>query len=1040
MLFYIEESTSAGNTASIWTVTNGVPWQADLLSEDARREDMRITGIEQQSEKEFTFYCESYDYSDGAGRTVKRYYMYWDGSGFTEYGGLRITEAQLRAVNGASTWLDGIIASGGTIGDIFYRENGIVNVNYTTPGEWSDENHNLTLQITDGTAQLVYTGEATLEGSDQGGIYLASVLAKATFPDSFDVEAGAVDTSTGAEGDPSVTWRDDFDKDGVEEAFYLSGATYDNYAEQTVYTELWYADASGTRYLESTEALDFSRGRVFDVGDCKLFCVEDNRTSTSETHVWTVRNGSPGRIQLAYGQQPGNVTQEDGRNFSFVFDAYDGASNGDGHTWKKYYMYWDGEGFTEYGGLRISEAQLRTVEGASQWLDEAIAIGGTIGDIFYRENGIVNVNYTTDGGWRDGTVDNNNLTLYVADGTAQLVYYDEATLQDSNQGGVYVANVLPKATFPDAFPFGGDSADVSGLLPAGYELLKQISTDLDGDGTEEQLAFSRVVESEYGDAHIDMRVFSAAGEMIQALELQAYSPYGNCAVRAYLLPAEEGQRLFVESLGFSGDVHSKYYCLFGYSDGRLSEEVFVQDPGYSDGVGLYLGNSEHMGVLEPAEELFYTDDPGSDYEEEYLKALEGVLGGYGISFEFTEGYSFYAGESGGAIPYGPFRYAKAILPTECIWQWGHAPSGATAVEDEEGFVPVSADLVFAQYEEYGPLGGGVEGAPMVAVNAGVQRWEEYADAMGGLVPLGGFTASASSYRASNRYRCDAACAFDGDASTAWNSNSSRSGQWLRVEWPQTQRIAGFTIVNGYAKDTGTWQKNSRVQLVSLYINGTDYDQSYWLDDSAQMQYFPLDGSIVCSSLLLRFDDTYAGDEYDDLCVTEICFCGYAGDTSAIGAGAAAQMVASVLQSVRTTGNVNLRSGPSTGNAKLDTVPDGSIIEYLGKEEYDSEGTRWLNVRYGSQEGWISAEYADLLGQDASSGSAQVPGTYVRATEGDTYLRSGPTLGYAILDVLYKNERAAFLGEVSTDARGVDWYKVNLDGREGWVSSRYTKLS
>ena len=155
---------------------------------------------------------------------------------------------------------------------------------------------------------------------------------------------------------------------------------------------------------------------------------------------------------------------------------------------------------------------------------------------FSRENGIVNVNYTTDGGWRDGTVDNNNLTLYVADGTAQLVYYDEATLQDSNHGGVYVANVLPKATFPDAFPFGGDSADVSGLLPAGYELLKQISTDLDGDGIDEQLAFSRVVGSEYGDAHIDMRVFSAAGEMIQALELQAYSPYGNCAVRAYLPP------------------------------------------------------------------------------------------------------------------------------------------------------------------------------------------------------------------------------------------------------------------------------------------------------------------------------------------------------------------------------------------------------------------------------------------------------------------------------------------------------------------------
>ena len=220
-------------------------------------------------------------------------------------------------------------------------------------------------------------------------------------------------------------------------------------------------------------------------------------------------------------------------------------------------------------------------------------------------------------------------------------------------------------------------------------------------------------------------------------------------------------------------------------------------------------------------------------------------------FEFTEGYSFYAGDSGGAIPYGPFRYAKAILPTECIWQWGHAPSGATAVEDEEGFVPVSADLVFAQYEESGSLGGGVEGAPMVAVNAGVQRWEEYADAMGGLVPLGGFTASGQLLPRFQplSMRC---CLRPLMAMPPLLGIPivPRSGQWLRVEWPQTQRIAGFSIVNGYAKDTGTWQKNSRVQLVSLYINGTDYDQSYWLDDSAQMQYFPLDGSIVCSSLLL----------------------------------------------------------------------------------------------------------------------------------------------------------------------------------------------
>ena len=712
-------------------------------------------------------------------------------------------------------------------------------------------------------------------------------------------------------------------------------------------------------------------------------------------------------------------------------------------------MYWNGDGFTEYGGLRISEEQLRAVEGASRWLDEILAVDGMIGDIFYRENGIVNINYTTTDGWTDGTVNNKNVTLRIVDGMAQLVYDREETLQDSNHGGVYAANVLDNAIFPESFPFGGSTAegaqDAANMVPAGYELLDEVSADLDGDGEEELLSFCRVSD-DYGGGHIALCVFRATGEMIHTFDLQAYSQYSNYAIRVYLVPAAERQRVFLESISFDGDVHSKYYSLLGYDNGLWSEEVTVRDYGYSDSTGLY-------GVFEPAGEeieLFYDEMAYSpaDCQDEYLITLEGSLGRYGLSFEFAEGYAF---EPDGAAYYGPFGYYKAVLPTECIWQWEQAPFGAAEnaasldSEASEGNgsglldTPLeSTGITFAQYDEYAPWGGGVEGAPLVAVDAGAQRWAEYSDAMGGLAPIGGMQSSCSSYRSSNRYPCDASCAFDGDASSAWNSNNSRSGQWLRVEWPQSQKIAGFTFVNGYAKDTEVWQNNSRVRLFSIYVNDEDYLGSFYLDDDDQTQFFPLDGSIECTSLLFQFDETYAGDRYDDLCVTEIQFYGAAGssgNTSLEGAStqqANPSQATSEAQSVRTTGNVNLRSGPGTEYQDLDTISRGTTVTYLGESDSDNRGVLWLKVRYNGKDGWISSKYGHVLEENG--------GSTVRATNGDTYLRSGPGLHYERLDVLHIYESATYLGAISTDERGVDWYKVRMGTKEGWVSSKYTVLS
>ena len=58
-------------------------------------------------------------------------------------------------------------------------------------------------------------------------------------------------------------------------------------------------------------------------------------------------------------------------------------------------------------------------------------------------------------------------------------------------------------------------------------------------------------------------------------------------------------------------------------------------------------------------------------------------------------------------------------------------------------------------------------------------------------------------------------------------------------------------------------------------------------------------------------------------------------------------------------------------------------------------------------------------------------TYIEGDDGKSHVRTGPGLGYKAID-------ARFLGETDIDDRGVLWYKIRWNGRDAWVSSRYTK--
>ena len=137
------------------------------------------------------------------------------------------------------------------------------------------------------------------------------------------------------------------------------------------------------------------------------------------------------------------LTHLEGDDFAVhpsAFDALTDPTTGmemGGHTWKRYYIHWNGSGFDEYVGTEITQDALLQYAGASDILQQAWDQGYNIGTIISRENGIINVNLYR---LEEGSQENQNLTLQVEGQSVSLVEIytdmDDWVLRNS-YGGVY---------------------------------------------------------------------------------------------------------------------------------------------------------------------------------------------------------------------------------------------------------------------------------------------------------------------------------------------------------------------------------------------------------------------------------------------------------------------------------------------------------------------------------------------------------------------------------------------------------------------------
>jgi hypothetical protein len=103
--------------------------------------------------------------------------------------------------------------------------------------------------------------------------------------------------------------------------------------------------------------------------------------------------------------------------------------------------------------------------------------------------------------------------------------------------------------------------------------------------------------------------------------------------------------------------------------------------------------------------------------------------------------------------------------------------------------------------------------------------------------------------------------------------------------PENPRITTIIVVNGYVKTKKTWDENSRVKTLKMYINDKPY-AILDLVDSRQEQQFTVDPignddrdnwyqlkNSPPWTMKFEIVDVYKGEKYDDTAITEIYFDG-----------------------------------------------------------------------------------------------------------------------------------------------------------------------
>lgn len=139
--------------------------------------------------------------------------------------------------------------------------------------------------------------------------------------------------------------------------------------------------------------------------------------------------------------------------------------------------------------------------------------------------------------------------------------------------------------------------------------------------------------------------------------------------------------------------------------------------------------------------------------------------------------------------------------------------------------------------------------------------------------------------------------------------------------------------------------------------------------------------------------------------------------------------------LKTTGNLNFRTGPSTGYRVIRVLYKGTEVPTVSKDP--SNG--YYQIEHDGTVGWSHGNYLMVV-STPDSGAAGITGPVPIGTELETvaalYFRSGPSKSYSPLDVLARGDRVV---TVNRTMPVNDYFEIEHDGMVGWSHGGYFKV-
>jgi hypothetical protein len=226
---------------------------------------------------------------------------------------------------------------------------------------------------------------------------------------------------------------DDFDGDGANEMF--TSATLHTS------TAFWFIKGEDVMLLATTPYGIVEEPTILEHKSQKfaIFKTFYDVSKTSD-YMFGLRDGSPYETNISKMMIEGTNNYDE---VLVIHSTMDATLDETGRTWKPYYFYMTSAGvFIEYGGKETNLESIYTLQGAKELFETYLPEDAKITTIYYRANGIININYIT----------MNELNKRDSNQTLTLRFDGTLTFLEKEGSGVYLSALRPDmATYPAIF-------------------------------------------------------------------------------------------------------------------------------------------------------------------------------------------------------------------------------------------------------------------------------------------------------------------------------------------------------------------------------------------------------------------------------------------------------------------------------------------------------------------------------------------------------------------------------------------------------------